>query len=208
MPPPITLRRYTNLAATIHILRHRCLTLLNPETWDDKNDAFFVCEYQRRTGAQSVLALCFTQADETYHHWRIFSHGTDGICIEFDKKALIAIAKRTPGLRHGAVDYSTIEDARDTGIDMHDLPFLKRYPFRDEHEFRLLHVDKVVAQDYFAVPVTLDSIERITLSPWMAKPLADVVKETLRGIKGCSALKVYRSTLIDSERWKRVANAG
>lgn len=165
MPPPVTLRRYTNLAATIHILRHRCLTLLSPDTWDDKNDAYFMSEYKRQTGAQSVLALCFTQADETYHHWHIFSHGSDGVCVEFDKKALIAAVKRTRGLRHGAVDYATIEDAKDAGIDPNDLPFLKRYPYRDEHEFRLVHVNREEADAFEAIPVPLDCIERITLSP-------------------------------------------
>ena len=41
-----TLRRYTNLASALHILQNRCLTLLSPETWDDRNDAYFMSEYK------------------------------------------------------------------------------------------------------------------------------------------------------------------
>ena len=54
----ITLRRYTNLAATLHLLQRKCLTLLSPSTWDDRNDAFFMTEFQRQKNARSVLALC------------------------------------------------------------------------------------------------------------------------------------------------------
>ncbi len=53
------LLRYTNLAAAIHLLRNRCLTLLNPATWTDRNDAFFLAEYKaaeaRRKRARPLL---------------------------------------------------------------------------------------------------------------------------------------------------------
>jgi len=88
----VTLRRYTNLAATVHLLRNRCLTLLNPESWDDRNDAYFLAQYKERTNASSVLALCFAEASETYHHWRVFSSGGDGVCIEFDRPKLLGFS--------------------------------------------------------------------------------------------------------------------
>jgi hypothetical protein len=55
-----TFRRYTNPAATIHLLRQKKITLLNPATWDDKNDAYFMAEYKRLKSAQngSGLVLC------------------------------------------------------------------------------------------------------------------------------------------------------
>jgi hypothetical protein len=82
--------RYTNLAATLHMLRTRNITLLNPATWDDTNDSYFMSEYKRLKNAKSVLALCFAESEESYHHWRIFSAGGDGVRIEFDKTALLA----------------------------------------------------------------------------------------------------------------------
>jgi hypothetical protein len=33
-------RRYTNLAAVVHLLHAKAITLLNPATWDDRNDAY------------------------------------------------------------------------------------------------------------------------------------------------------------------------
>jgi hypothetical protein len=55
------LHRYTNLTATIHMLRSRSITLLNPATWDDRNDAYFMAEYKRKVDAKTVLALCFAE---------------------------------------------------------------------------------------------------------------------------------------------------
>lgn len=70
--PPPAFRRYTNLAAAIHLLQSRKITLLNPARWDDANDAYFMAEYKRLVGAETVLALCFAETAETYHHWRVF----------------------------------------------------------------------------------------------------------------------------------------
>jgi hypothetical protein len=40
----------------------------------------------------------------------------------------------------------------------------------------------------------------------MAAPLADAVKLSLKEVKGCAGVKIYRSTLIENERWKSAAN--
>lgn len=136
-----TIRRYTNLAATLRVLRNKCLTLLSPATWDDRNDAFFLSEYKRQTGAQSVLALCFAEAAETYHHWRVFSHGSDGACIEFEKPKLEEALGRDARITLRSVTYKTIPDALAEGVDAEELPFVKRYAYRDEIEFRAILVD-------------------------------------------------------------------
>ena len=86
-----TFRRYTNLAAVVHLLHAKAVTLLNPATWDDRNDAYYMAEYKRLKQAKTVLALCFAETTETYHHWRVFSHGADGVCIEFDKDRLLKV---------------------------------------------------------------------------------------------------------------------
>lgn len=91
-------------------------------------------------------------------------------------------------------------------MDTDDLPFLKRYAYRDENEFRALYVDMHEAKEFERVEVSLDCISRVTLSPWMAKPLAEAVKEALRALNGCTKLRVSRSTLINNDQWKRLAN--
>ena len=68
-----TLRRYTKLAVALHALRAKVLTLLSPERWEDKNDIAYLRCYQEQLGARAVLALCFADAPEKYHHWKIYS---------------------------------------------------------------------------------------------------------------------------------------
>ena len=88
---PVTiLRRYTSLAALLALLQDKKLTLLSPSLWEDRNDAFYMGEYKSKKELQTLLALCFTESDETYHHWRVFTHGSDGVCIHFKREALLA----------------------------------------------------------------------------------------------------------------------
>lgn len=197
------LHRYTNLAATIHLLQTRQITLLNPATWDDRNDAYFMAEYKRHKKAETVLALCFTAQNETYHHWRVFSHGTDGVRIEFDRAALSTAFKGEPDLRREMVTYRTINEARRIKrIDVEALPFLKRAPYADEKEFRLVYVSATEAVQFKDYPIKHAWIRRITLSPWMSRPLAESVKANLRSIDGCARLPISQSTLVENEVWK------
>lgn len=201
----VTLRRYTNLAATIHILRNRALTLLNPATWDDRNDAYFMSQYKQRKGAKTLLALCFAEAPETYHHWRVFSHGSDGVCLEFDKNALVEIVEGCELMQARMVEYKEIESVQHPPPSVDKLPFLKRYPYKPEMEFRLIYVNLNETIESERINIPLDCITQITLSPWMAIPLASTTRETLLGIDGCHHLSVRRSSLIENEKWKRVA---
>jgi hypothetical protein len=200
-----TYRRYTNLASALHILRNRCLTLLSPETWDDRNDAFFMAEYKRLKGAKTVLAICLAEREETYHHWRLFSHGADGVCLEFDREILLSALAGANGVRHQLVDYELVTDVnRMEDVDLERLPFMKRWPYGDEQEYRVVYVDTEREFASCSIPIDLASITRITLSPWLAPELVAVVKEVLKSLPGCSTKKVYRSTLIDNNEWKKL----
>lgn len=197
-----TFRRYTNLASAIHILRTSRITLLSPSTWEDKNDAHFMAEYKRQKGAASVLALCFADHHETYHHWRVFAPGSDGVCIEFDRSRLLA-SFSDARVRHKAVDYVTLDAVgRMTTVELEDLPFMKRFPFRPEGEYRIVFVDDVDEHATFDVPVDLACVTHITLSPWMATPLASSVKETLKELRDASSIPIHQSTLIKNDDWQ------
>lgn len=80
---PAYLRRYTDLPSLLHILGTKKLTLLDPKTWDDKNDQYFMSLYKDVSGLRSLLALCFSESPEKYHHWRVFSHGPSGVSKSF-----------------------------------------------------------------------------------------------------------------------------
>ena len=200
-----TYRRYTNLASALHILRNRCLTLLSPETWDDRNDAFFMAEYKRLKGAKTLLAICLAEREETYHHWRLFSHGADGVCLEFDREKLLSAFAAAPGVRHQRVQYELVANVtRMEDVDLERLPFIKRWPYGDEGEYRAVYVDTDRELASYAISIDLTSITRITLSPWLAPGLVPVVKEALRSLPGCARKKVYRSTLINNDEWKKL----
>ncbi len=199
------LRRYTTLSSALHILQNRCLTLLSPDKWDDRNDAYFLSQYRRRSGAGSVLALCFAEAPETYHHWRVFAHGPEGVCIQFRKETLEEYLADCNGLIFRNVQYKKLNTPGRKPFAVSELPFVKRWPYRDEKEYRIIHVcdDEIEAQP---IEIGLETIERITLSPWIPKPLSETIKASMKSIRGCSKLHVYRSTLVDTESWKRRAN--
>lgn len=200
----IVFRRYTNLASLIHILQTRSITLLNPATWDDRNDSYFMSEYKRLKKAQSVLALCFANKQETYHHWRVFSHGSDGVCIEFEKDKLLWSFEDEPKITQGFMKYRYITDLKLLkNLTIDDLPFQKRASYRDEGEYRVVYTDMDSIVQYKQFRIDLDCINKIVLSPWMAKTVASSIIKTLRLIPSCEEISITSSTLVDNERWKQ-----
>jgi hypothetical protein len=199
------LRRYSNVPALLYLLRHRKITLLDPASWPDTNDSYFLALYRDKEEFKSVLALCFTQASETFHHWGVFAAGSSGICIEFDQDSLLKAVTKISGIRIGKVKYLTIRDIRIKTLKTRDLPFLKRYPYQDEREFRIVYESKTTKRDTLDISIPLSCIDRITLSPWIHTSLADDLKKSLRDIPGCGRLELARSTLIGNQQWK---NAG
>jgi hypothetical protein len=195
------LRRYTNLPALIYLLRTRQITLLDPESWDDSNDSHYLSLYREKKKLKSVLALCFTQASETYHHWRVYSSGSSGVCIEFNRNELLR-AVRKHDVRAGKVTYRTIRQMQSRKPRVDELPFLKRHAFRDDIEFRVIYESKRKELPTLDIPVALSSINRITLSPWLNPLIAGQVKRALWSIQDCRKLDIARSTLVSNEEWK------
>jgi len=199
-------RRYTDLPALIAMLVERQITLLDPDTWDDKNDSYFLRVYKEKKRLQSVLALCFTQNTETYHHWRVFASGSSGVSITFRRHELVRAIRKTVGVRTGRVRYLKVGEIRNRMPAINTLPFLKRYPFEQENEFRVIFEShKKLHSMSIAIPLTC--IDRITLSPWLHPALAPHVKKMLRGVQGCSKLVIARSTLINNDEWKNFGDS-
>jgi len=196
------LRRYTNIPALIHLLTAKKITLLDPASWDDKNDSHFLSLYREKKSLQTVLALCFTQTSETYHHWRVFADGSSGICITFDREELVAAMKKQRGVSAKAVRYLKLPEIRRKRLKVDDLPFLKRFPYGDEREFRIVYESKRVKTTFLDIKIPLGCIKRITLSPWIPVALTADVRNIIRGIGGCGDLQVARSTLIGNDEWK------
>jgi uncharacterized protein (DUF2252 family) len=104
------------------------------------------------------------------------------------------------------VQYLTLDDLRDKGLNRNKIPFLKRYAFRDENEVRLLWESKIENRQSLPVRISLEAISRITLSPWIHPSLVEDVKNILKSIEGCGGLKIYRSTLINNADWIKYGN--
>jgi len=196
-----TLRRYSDITSLIYLLTTRTITLLDPATWDDSNDSHYLTLYKERKKVQTVLALCFTQTSERYHYWRVFGNGASGVCTQFYGAALLKAVRKQSGLKDKSVEYVELSDLRTRSIATDDLPFLKRYAFRDEDEFRLL-CESATKMAKLDIPIPLSCIQRITLSPWIHPALSKCIKDTLHSIEGCGKLKITRSTLIGNEEWK------
>ncbi len=188
----IPLRRYTDLPALVYLLTEKKITLLDPRTWDDLNDSYYITLYREKKKLQSVLALCFTKTDETYHHWRVFGNGPSGVCITFNTRALKAAVTSLNGLRADRVRYRTLRGLRGETLETRELPFLKRYAFKPDREYRLLYESTKDSLTRLDIAIPLSCIERVALSPWLSVELTPCVKERLRSIPGCATLKIVR----------------
>lgn len=205
------LSRYTDITSLIHILRTKTLTLLGPQNWDDKNDVHYMEQYKDKKGIKSLLALCFTEASETYHHWKVFAPSGGGVRIGFDREELIRNISSKDGFKHGKVEYKKIKDLGENRqkLKTDELPFIKRYPFKPEKKYRILFEDmnEEIYCKYLGIDLSL--IKSITLNHWMPKVLVKPVKETIKGInKGVtSEIKVFQTTLCKNEKWKKEAES-
>lgn len=200
------LRRYTELPALVHALTNRQITLLDPQTWDDRNDSHYLSLYKQKRALKTVLALCFTTCSETYHHWRVFANGTSGVSIRFARPTLLSALRAHAGIRTGKVRYLTLNEIRNKRLTVKELPFLKRAAFEPEEEYRVIF--ESAANDYPAlnIRIPLSAIHRITLSPWLHPALSTNVKKIIKSIPGCRDLEVVRSTLIGNTEWKNLGD--
>jgi hypothetical protein len=197
----VQLFRYTDLPSLMHILKNRQLTLLDPMTWDDKNDSSFLTLYREKSNLASVLALCFTRAPETYHHWRVFAPTSSGVRVTFNEQSLRTSIAGVAGLQLTEVEYVKLADIRKTTPPRSRLPFIKRYPYRPESEVRLLWESGNEKKLSYVLPIDLQAITKVTLSPWLHPALVDSVKSTIKAIDDCSRLTVHRTTLISNDEW-------
>lgn len=198
------LRRYTDIPALTYLLSERKITLLDPQSWDDRNDSHYLSVYKTKKNLKAILALCFTQAEETYHHWRVFAGNPSGVCIRFKRSELLEIFKQQKGIKSGAVEYLTLQNIRANKPTIDRLPFIKRSAFQDEKEFRVLYESANEKISTLDVDIPLSCIERISISPWVHKCLSVPLKGMLRSIECCSKLKFTRSTLISNEEWRTI----
>ncbi|KQT33686.1 hypothetical protein ASG29_06650 [Sphingomonas sp. Leaf412] len=198
----VHLKRFTSIGSAIDTLRNRRLAFVNPDKWDDRNDAEFMRLYRNRSGREGLKALCCTESSETYHHWKVFTQPADGCFIELDRRQLLDSIRADARYRANAVDYIHLNEIEDCDYDIASLPFLKGAGFGPEQEFRVIFEGACDEEVHF-LTIDLAWIKRIVLNPWIAPTIFDSVAETFREISGNPELDVVASSLTNSQTWLR-----
>lgn len=199
-------RRYTKLPFLLDMLHKNRLALRSPATWEDKNDAYFLEAYKKKRDLKTLLALCFAEAPETYLHWKIYSGDESGVCVEFYKERLLAKIKNETGFHKNKVTYRTIEYLQENPPDASELPFLKRYAYRGEEEFRFIYESHEKNNGIKYITIDPEDVKIIFVSPWVNKTIFDSVVSTIHTIKGWEQVSMRKSTITDNEDWKRIAD--
>jgi hypothetical protein len=182
------------------MLKRKRLVLLDPSSWEDKNDSEILLEYKKRKRVKKLFALCFSYGDETIHHWKTFADGISGCCIQFDSDKLIDLLNHTPGIRYGAVKYKKLKDLKDASINIEEIPFSKRWPYRCEEEFRIIWTGSA-GQDCYEISFDLNMITKVTISQHMPAQVYETIKDYLRGAFKQPEKRINRSTLYQNRIW-------
>lgn len=207
-----TIRRYMSITALIDTLRRNKLALLNPDSWDDQNDCLFMKAYKTHKNAGGLYGLCAALRGETYHHWKIFAGGASGACLVLRRRPLEDYleahqSEHGTNIRYGVVRYLTLEKVRALSPDnINDLPFLKRFGFKDESEYRVVIETEMEQQPAIFIDCPHAWIKTVYLNPWIYKEQAKSLIETIKEIPGCSEIDVRPSQLTDSTTWREAAN--
>lgn len=194
------LNRYTTLPVLLDMLKRKRLVLLDPTSWEDKNDSAIMAEYKKRKKAEKLFALCFSFGDETIHHWRTFAPGISGCCIEFSPTKLIELLEMVKGVRFGPVEYQKLNDVKEGTIAIDKIPFTKRWPYRCEEEFRIIW-EGTTDKECFEIEFDLAMICRITISQQMPEPVYATIRDYLQKASGDPERRINRSTLYQNDVW-------
>jgi hypothetical protein len=186
------------------MLSQKCITLLEPNTWEDRNDAFYLEKYKNKKNLATLLAYCFSSKRETFHHWKVFAGGSSGVCVEFRKIKLMDSVRNVHGIRTGKVKYRLIKENSQPSYRV--WPFLKRVQFKDEGEFRIIYENTTHREKAKDIQIDLSCISKITLSPWMPRPLSKSTAGIIKKIEGCCTIDIRHSTLLDSADWQKCLN--
>lgn len=194
------LNRFTTLPVLLDMLKRKKLVLLDPASWEDKNDSEILLEYKKRNNIQTLHALCLSHGDETIHHWKTYSNGISGCCIEFDAKKIIQLLETRNGIRFDAVEYKKIKDLNDDSIDIKRIPFTKRWPYRCEEEFRIIWEGKSDTPCY-EIDFDLQMINKVTISQHMPDQVYSTIREYLKSAFKNPDKIINRSTIYHNSIW-------
>ncbi|MBB4123669.1 hypothetical protein [Martelella radicis] len=186
----MSIRRYMSIVALIDTLRQQQLAVLNPESWDDRNDQLFMRVYKSLSKAGGLYGACLVLKRQPLEAY-LDSHQPE------------------PGtkIRYSEVKYLKLAEVKELSPGcVKDLPFLKRYGFKDENEYRIVIETDSEQQPAIFISCPHAWIDTIYLNPWLYKNQVQSLIKTIKEIPGCERLKVKRSQLTDSATWREAAD--
>jgi len=189
------MRRYTELPFLIEYLLTGQLAIPNPARWDDGLDRQRLEEYRRLAGFRSIYACCLAECPETYHHWKNYSKGMNGVCIEFEKSKLID-SLDSDKCRHKSVQYLHWQVLKDTDVPIEDMPFVKRDVFSDEQEFRVVLTSPSEQKPVLLQNIPVTAIRKIILNPWLQESTSNAIFKSLKLLPRGEALSLWRSQML------------
>jgi hypothetical protein len=160
--------------------------------------------YAKRLELKTLLALCLTSRGETYHHWKVFTDKSNGVCIHFHRDAFNRVM-RAANVRVEKIEYLKLNELDLDAHPVNKLPFLKRFGFGDEGEYRAVYQNVAPEEHLKQVQIDFDIIERISLNPWMPKPIFESVRAIIESLCQDANFVVDHSSLIDNRRWRKFA---
>ena len=189
------LRRYTELPFLMEYLSTGRLAFLDPSKWEDGNDRRRLEEYRNLGGFNSIYACCLAECSETYHHWKIYSKGLNGVCVEFEKDELIDSLDQQNCI-HKSVQYLNWEILEQTQFALDERPFVKRDVFKDEVEYRIIVTSPEEQRPVLFQNVPLTALRKIIINPWMPESTAHEVFRILELLPVGKDLSLWRSQLL------------
>jgi hypothetical protein len=199
---PRILSRYMAYKHLDDLLKNKRLALLNPDSWEDENDSIAINVYKERMDIKHLFVGCFTRTGETYHHWRIYgSHY--GVRIVFNGAALLLAAEKQGGYRCETIKYVKLQDFKNAVNDISQVPFIKRWPYRHEKEFRIIWTGKRCSDNSKYLPLPKQGIEKIVLAPWIQDDAFDRIKKKIANKYGYD-VRVERSSVLRNKRWLKM----
>jgi hypothetical protein len=173
------------------------IEMSNPKRWEDINDVCILDAYKEKRGFKTLYAVCFLGEGETIYHWSAFSERTNVCCIEFDKNELINSIPEDVCFRHDSVKYIQIEDLERELKNVDDLPFSKRYPYRNESEYRIIFQDRSKI-DKKIIKIERSMINKITINGQLSSEVFRLIKSE---IEDKYKIEVNHSTIIKNQKW-------
>ena len=197
--------RFTSLQALYSIVEGGKMNFSDPRWWPDRNDSKLLDLYCKKKNI-SIRVLCLTGDYETISFWTDYADNGNGCCIQFDRKRLLEkldiLMLADPDVRHRKTTYlKFMEPKRFKELQLDDIPFCKRWPYRYESEYRVIkefaEYGRTDISAFMDINVRTD-IEKVTLGPNIDDESYKEIKADLlrHGVK-----KVNRSTVLKSSTW-------